>query len=106
VRKSVGRIADLSKVISANPPHGNSASVIPKATHGGVTNEMPTRILTKAGALCLCTTVSSRTTLASGSTRGEGPCFSIQTDTEVLAHLIGASFERRENPSRARRGGA
>ena len=40
VRKTVGRIADLSQVVTANPPHGNlGISHTRWATHGGVTNE-------------------------------------------------------------------
>ena len=70
---------------------------------------MPTRILTKVAASCSCTTASSRTISSLRAQLEEkGHVFQSQTDTEVLAHLIGAAFERRSEkyPSRSRGGGA
>ena len=105
MRKTVGRIADLSQVISASPPHGNlGISHTRWATHGGVTNENAHPHFDQSRRLVPRAQWRHRKLpLASGATRRKGPCLSqSQTDTEVLAHLIGATFERRHDKTAGR----
>ena len=96
VRKSVGRIADLSKVISENPPHGNlGISHTRWATHGAVTNENAHPHFDQARRLGLVHNGVIENYLSLRAQLEEkGHVFHSQTDTEVLAHLIGANFER------------
>ncbi len=98
VRKSVGRIADLARVIAENTPHGRlGISHTRWATHGGVTFENAHPHRDASGKLVLVHNgvienyVSLRTQLAA-----KGHAFESQTDTEVLAHLIGSQFDEKK----------
>ena len=103
VRKSVGRIADLSKVISENPPHGNlGISHTRWATHGAVTNENAHPHFDQARRLGLVHNGVIENYLSLRAQLEEkGHAFHSQTDTEVLAHLIGANFERRNQKTQS-----
>jgi glucosamine--fructose-6-phosphate aminotransferase (isomerizing) len=102
VRKSVGRIADLSKVISANPPHGNlGISHTRWATHGGVTNENAHPHFDQSRRLVLVHNgVIENYSSLWAQLEEKGHIFKSQTDTEVLAHLIGAAFDSRREKTR------
>ena len=103
VRKSVGRIANLSKVISENPPHGNlGISHTRWATHGAVTNENAHPHFDQARRLGLVHNGVIENYLSLRAQLEEkGHAFQSQTDTEVLAHLIGANFDRRSDKTQA-----
>jgi len=96
LRKAVGRIANLARVISENPVRGSlGISHTRWATHGSVTLENAHPHTDRSGRLILVHNgvIENHQTLR---TRLEenGHIFKSQTDTEVLAHLIGAAFER------------
>ncbi len=103
VRKTVGRIADLAKVISENPPHGRlGISHTRWATHGGVTVENAHPHFDRSGKLALVHNgvIENYLTLRA-QLEEKGHVFKSQTDTEVLAHLVGAAFDARKDRSQA-----
>jgi len=105
VRKCVGRIANLSALIETDPPHGTVGICHTRwATHGGVTNENahPHFDQSRKIALVHNGVIENYQTLRDELLR-EGHTFQSQTDTEVLAHLIGKFYDQaRGEPSKAR----
>ena len=101
VRKTVGRIADLARVISENPPHGRlGISHTRWATHGGVTDANAHPHFDQSGRLALVHNgvIENYLTLRA-QLEEKGHVFHSQTDTEVLAHLVGAAFDARDDKS-------
>jgi glucosamine--fructose-6-phosphate aminotransferase (isomerizing) len=97
VRKRIGRIANLAELIQQAPPEGTlGISHTRWATHGGVTDENAHPHFDQSGKLVLCHNgvIENYGTLREHLIR-EGHIFHSQTDTEVLAHLIGKEFDAR-----------
>jgi glucosamine--fructose-6-phosphate aminotransferase (isomerizing) len=105
VRKCVGRIANLSSLIAGDPPLGTAGICHTRwATHGGVTNENAHPHFDQSRKLALVHNgvIENYQALRDELIR-EGHEFHSQTDTEVLAHLIGKSYDAaRGEPSKAR----
>ena len=103
VRKSIGRIQNLAQVIADEPVAGSlGISHTRWATHGEVTNENAHPHFDKSGRLALVHNgvIENHQTLRMRLEEG-GHVFTSQTDTEVLAHLIGEAFDRRGELSQA-----
>lgn len=95
VRKRIGRIANLASLIQESPPSGDiGISHTRWATHGGVTDENAHPHTDQSGKLVICHNgvIENYSTLREQLIR-EGHIFHSQTDTEVLAHLIGKAFD-------------
>jgi len=95
VRKRIGRIANLAELIKQAPPEGTiGISHTRWATHGGVTDENAHPHTDQSGRLVICHNgvIENYATLREQLTR-EGHTFKSQTDTEVLAHLIGKAYD-------------
>lgn len=96
VRKSVGRIANLAQTIEKHPVRGSTGiSHTRWATHGGVTEENAHPHTDATGRLVLVHNgvIENYATLRA-QLEERGHVFRSQTDTEVLAHLVGEAFER------------
>jgi glutamine---fructose-6-phosphate transaminase (isomerizing) len=94
-RKCVGRIANLAELIRENPPHGGvGISHTRWATHGGVTDANAHPHFDQSGRLALVHNgvIENYRTLKE-QLIGEGHTFRSQTDTEVLAHLVGKFYD-------------
>src|SRR6201999_1689655 len=104
-RKRIGRIANLAELISQSPASGTTGiSHTRWATHGGVTDENAHPHCDQSGRLFLCHNgvIENYATLKEQLER-EGHVFKSQTDTEVLAHLIGDHYDQLDGePSKAR----
>ena len=91
MRKTTGRINELAGLIQRDPPQGNTGiSHTRWATHGGVTNENAHPHHDQSGRLALVHNgvIENYLSLREELKR-DGHKFLSQTDTEVLAHLIG-----------------
>ena len=104
-RKTVGRIANLTELLQQSPLAGHTGiSHTRWATHGGVTNENAHPHFDQSGKLALCHNgvIENYAALKERLVR-EGHTFTGQTDTEVLAHLIGKHYDQLGGPpSKAR----
>jgi glutamine---fructose-6-phosphate transaminase (isomerizing) len=95
-RKRTGRIANLAELLQQSPLGGDTGiSHTRWATHGGVTDQNAHPHLDQSGKLALCHNgvIENYATLKEQLVR-DGHTFTGQTDTEVLAHLIGKHYDR------------
>jgi len=95
VRKRIGRIANLAELIKESPPVGTiGISHTRWATHGGVTDANAHPHADQSGKLFLCHNgvIENYAVLKEALVR-EGHTFQSQTDTEVLAHLVGKAYD-------------
>ncbi len=94
-RKRIGRIANLAELIQQSPPTGTSGiSHTRWATHGGVSDENAHPHADQSGNLYLCHNgVIENYNVLKDQLIKEGHTFKSQTDTEVLAHLIGKHYD-------------
>ncbi|MEI8342036.1 MAG: glutamine--fructose-6-phosphate transaminase (isomerizing) [Verrucomicrobiota bacterium] len=105
IRKCVGRIANLAGVIEKDPPRGTLGICHTRwATHGGVTNENAHPHFDRNANLALVHNgvIENYQTLKE-ELISEGHHFKSQTDTEVLAHLVGKYYDAAKGePSKSR----
>ena len=96
IRKEVGRIDDLRRAIGQNPVGGNTGiSHTRWATHGKVTQENAHPHFDRSGKMALVHNgVIENYSALRAQLVEEGHQFISQTDTEVLAHLVGRAFDR------------
>ena len=95
VRKRIGRIANLAELIQESPPVGTiGISHTRWATHGGVTDANAHPHADQSGKLFLCHNgVIENYAVLKEALVKEGHTFQSQTDTEVLAHLVGQAYD-------------
>lgn len=94
-RKRVGRIANLASLLDEEPTTGSlGISHTRWATHGGVTDNNAHPHFDRSGRLALVHNgvIENYATLREQLQR-EGHEFHSQTDTEVLAHLVGKHYD-------------
>jgi glucosamine--fructose-6-phosphate aminotransferase (isomerizing) len=103
--KKVGRIANLAAAIQQKAPKGTiGISHTRWATHGGVTDDNAHPHFDRSGKLALVHNgvIENYQALKAELAR-EGAQFRSQTDTEVLAHLVGKHYDAAGGePSKAR----
>ncbi len=90
VRKSAGRIADLSRLLVKHPAPGTAGiSHTRWATHGGATDANAHPHVAGEGAVAVVHNgVIENYTVLKKQLQAEGCQFRSETDTEVIAHLI------------------
>jgi glutamine---fructose-6-phosphate transaminase (isomerizing) len=96
-RKCAGRIANLAKLMTERPPAGQyGISHTRWATHGKVTDENAHPHFDQSGKIALVHNgvIENYATLREQLVREGGHKFTSDTDTEVLAHLIGSIYEQ------------
>jgi glucosamine--fructose-6-phosphate aminotransferase (isomerizing) len=95
LRKCAGRITNLSQIIEKDPVHGFSGVGHTRwATHGGVTDYNAHPHLDQSGKLALIHNgVIENFEQLRDQLLLQGHTFQSETDTEVLAHLIGHIFD-------------
>ena len=95
-RKCAGRIAALTKLMAEKPPSGTSGiSHTRWATHGKVTDQNAHPHFDASGKLALVHNgvIENYQALKDELTRNGDGKFRSETDTEVLAHLIGKLYD-------------
>ncbi len=94
-RKRAGRIDALADLLAEKPLTGSVGICHTRwATHGGVTDENAHPHTDQSGKLCLVHNgVIENYQALRNMMAGEGHTFLSQTDSEVLAHLIGRSYD-------------
>src|SRR5918997_5991308 len=95
-RKCAGRIAELGKLMTAEPPAGTyGISHTRWATHGKPTDQNAHPHFDQSGKLALVHNgvIENYQTLREDLLREGEHNFTSDTDTEVLAHLIGKLFD-------------
>jgi glucosamine--fructose-6-phosphate aminotransferase (isomerizing) len=95
LRKCAGRIASLAQLIQKDPPHGTAGVGHTRwATHGHVTDDNAHPHLDQSGKLALIHNgVIENFQQLRDQLLTQGHTFCSETDTEVLAHLIGHIFD-------------
>ena len=99
-RKCAGRIADLARLMTEKPPAGNyGISHTRWATHGEVTDDNAHPHFDQSGKLALVHNgvIENYGTIKEELMREGGHTFTSETDTEVLAHLIGCIYDKGAN---------
>src|SRR5213594_4627404 len=97
MRKCAGRIANLAKLMTEKPPSGQyGISHTRWATHGKVTDENAHPHFDQSGKIALAHNgvIENYAALREQLEREGGHKFTSDTDTEVLAHLIGSIYEQ------------
>jgi glucosamine--fructose-6-phosphate aminotransferase (isomerizing) len=95
IRKRIGRIANLAECLQREPVSGKTGiSHTRWATHGAVTDQNAHPHLDRSGKLALVHNgvIENHGPLREALQR-EGHHFVSQTDTEVLAHLVGKHYD-------------
>ena len=105
LRKKSGRIANLREELSVNPAEGTCGiSHTRWATHGQPSDENAHPHRDRSGRLVLVHNgVIENYQILKDRLEGEGHEFLSQTDSEVLAHLIGLAFEESTEPDPEKR---
>ncbi len=96
-RKCAGRIANLAKLMTEQPPGGHyGISHTRWATHGKVTDENAHPHFDQSGKIALVHNgvIENYAALREQMEREGGHKFVSDTDTEVLAHLIGSIYQQ------------
>ena len=96
-RKCAGRIAALAQLMARNPPSGQyGISHTRWATHGKVTDANAHPHFDQRGKLALVHNgvIENYAALREQLEREGGHTFESETDTEVLAHLIGSIYDK------------
>jgi glucosamine--fructose-6-phosphate aminotransferase (isomerizing) len=95
LRKCTGRIASLAQLIQRDPTHGTAGVGHTRwATHGSVTDDNAHPHLDQSGKLALIHNgVIENFQQLRDQLLSQGHTFRSETDTEVLAHLIGHIFD-------------
>jgi glutamine---fructose-6-phosphate transaminase (isomerizing) len=96
-RKCAGRIADLASLMTQKPPAGHyGVSHTRWATHGKVTDDNAHPHFDQSGKIALVHNgvIENYAALRDQLEREGGHTFISDTDTEVLAHLIGSIYEK------------
>ncbi|MCW2573750.1 MAG: glmS, partial [Frankiales bacterium] len=95
VRKRVGRIANLAELLKESPVEGHiGLSHTRWATHGGVNDANAHPHFDQSGRLALVHNgVIENYAVLRDQLIKEGHTFQSQTDTEVLAHLVGKHYD-------------
>jgi glucosamine--fructose-6-phosphate aminotransferase (isomerizing) len=100
IRKCVGRIGSLAQLIQKEPPRGSVGLGHTRwATHGSVTDENAHPHVDQSGKLALIHNgVIENFQSLRDQLLAQGHQFQTETDTEVLAHLIGHLFDHLPGP--------
>lgn len=95
VRKRAGRISNLAQLLQEQPVQGTAGLGHTRwATHGGVTDANAHPHLDQSGKLALIHNgVIENFQALRDQLTAQGHTFRTETDTEVLAHLIGGIFD-------------
>ncbi|HEY0790853.1 MAG TPA: glutamine--fructose-6-phosphate transaminase (isomerizing) [Chthoniobacterales bacterium] len=95
IRKRAGRINNLAMLLQQEPAHGSAGLGHTRwATHGGVTDANAHPHLDQSGKLALIHNgVIENYQPLRDQLIAQGHTFRTETDTEVLAHLVGTCFD-------------